>query len=124
MVEPAKQTPANRCNVKCRSRGSFQNAIKYAATGVVLQCQSLTARFGSGDEVSADAFLGSGAVQQCAVQTDGDPAKYANAIREAMKGLNSKLLITASAGADADADHESAAGRSDERGPRLAAFAF
>ena len=25
---------------------------------------------------------------------DGDPAKYATAIREAMKGLNSKLLIT------------------------------
>jgi putative ABC transport system permease protein len=42
----------------------------------------------------ADAFLGSGAVQQWAVRTDGDPAKYANAIREAMKGLNSKLLIT------------------------------
>jgi predicted permease len=42
----------------------------------------------------ADAFLGSGAVQQWTVRTDGDPAKYANAIREAMKGLNSKLLIT------------------------------
>jgi putative ABC transport system permease protein len=42
----------------------------------------------------ADAFLGSGAVQQWAVRTDGDPAKHANAIREAMKGLNSKLLIT------------------------------
>lgn len=42
----------------------------------------------------ADAFLGSGAVQQWAVRTDGDPAKYGNAIREAMKGLNSKLLIT------------------------------
>ncbi|MGC1833341.1 MAG: ABC transporter permease, partial [Candidatus Acidiferrales bacterium] len=35
----------------------------------------------------ADAFLGSGAVQQWAVRTDGDPAKYGNAIREAMKGL-------------------------------------
>src|SRR5271156_462546 len=42
----------------------------------------------------ADAFLGSGAVQQWTVRTAGDSAKYANAIREAMKGLNSKLLIT------------------------------
>src|SRR3984957_17509424 len=42
----------------------------------------------------ADAFLGSGAVQQWVVRTAGDPAKYANAIREVMKGLNSKLLIT------------------------------
>src|SRR5580704_16272548 len=29
-----------------------------------------------------DAFEGSGAVQQWAVRTDGDPAKHANAIRE------------------------------------------
>jgi hypothetical protein len=93
-------------------------------SGPELRGRSSLAERGREQVYFADASLGSGAVQQWAVRTDGDPAKYANAIREAMKGLNSKLLITASAGADADADHESAAGRSDERGPRLAAFAF
>jgi putative ABC transport system permease protein len=41
-----------------------------------------------------DAFLESGAVQQWAIRTDGDPAKYGSDIRAAMKGLDPHLLIT------------------------------
>ena len=41
----------------------------------------------------ADAFAGSGAVNQWAARTGGDPAKYGSDIRAAIKGLDSKLLV-------------------------------
>lgn len=42
----------------------------------------------------ADAFLGSGAVQNWAVRVGSDPASYGSEIREAIKALNPHLLIT------------------------------
>jgi len=41
----------------------------------------------------ADAFPGSGIVNQWAVRTGGDPAKYGSDVRAAIKGLDSKLLV-------------------------------
>jgi len=42
----------------------------------------------------ADAFLGSGVVQNWAVRVGGVPASYGSEIREAIKGLDPHLLIT------------------------------
>jgi putative ABC transport system permease protein len=42
----------------------------------------------------ADAFLGSGVVQNWAVRVDGVPASYGSEIRAAIKGLDAHLLIT------------------------------
>jgi predicted permease len=42
----------------------------------------------------ADAFLGSGAVRNWAIRTAGDPGKYGNDIRAAIKAVDSHLLIT------------------------------
>ncbi|HXN65601.1 MAG TPA: ABC transporter permease [Candidatus Acidoferrales bacterium] len=41
-----------------------------------------------------DAYLGSGAVQQWAIRTADDPAKYANDVRGVIKSLDPQLLIT------------------------------
>jgi predicted permease len=41
----------------------------------------------------ADAFVGSGAVQEWAIRTSGNAAKYGNDIRATIKALNSKLLV-------------------------------
>jgi putative ABC transport system permease protein len=41
-----------------------------------------------------DAFLGSGIVQQWAIRAGSDLTKYGGAIREALKGLDSHLLVT------------------------------
>ena len=41
-----------------------------------------------------DAYLGSGDVEQWALRTAGDPAKYANDVRAAIKAINPQLLIT------------------------------
>jgi|HubBroStandDraft_1064217.scaffolds.fasta_scaffold05121_2 predicted permease len=41
----------------------------------------------------ADAFVGSGAVQEWAIRTKGNAAKYGNDIRATIKALNSKLLV-------------------------------
>lgn len=50
--------------------------------------------FGREQVYFTDAFDGSGVVGQWTVQTGNDPAKFGNDIRAAIKGLNSKLLIT------------------------------
>lgn len=42
----------------------------------------------------ADGFMGYGAATRWAVRTDGDPTKYAGAIRETLAKLDSKLLVT------------------------------
>jgi putative ABC transport system permease protein len=42
----------------------------------------------------ADAFVGSGAVRQWAIRTDGDPVKYGADIRAAIKAVDSHLLVT------------------------------
>jgi predicted permease len=42
----------------------------------------------------ADAFLGSGAVRDWAIRTDGDPAKYGADIRAAIRAVNPQLLVT------------------------------
>jgi putative ABC transport system permease protein len=41
----------------------------------------------------SDGFLGSGAVRQWAIRTDGDPAKYGSDIRAAIKAVDPHLLI-------------------------------
>jgi predicted permease len=41
-----------------------------------------------------DAYLGSGAVNQWAIRTSGDPAKYGNDVRAAIKGFDSHLLVS------------------------------
>jgi putative ABC transport system permease protein len=41
-----------------------------------------------------DAFVGSGAARQWAIRTAGDPAKYSSDVREAIKAVDSHLLVT------------------------------
>ncbi|HXW57201.1 MAG TPA: ABC transporter permease [Candidatus Cybelea sp.] len=41
-----------------------------------------------------DSFIGSGNVQNWAIRTSGNPAKYGNAIRATVKRVNSNLLVT------------------------------
>jgi predicted permease len=41
-----------------------------------------------------DAFAGSGAARQWAIRTGGDPAKYSGDVREAIKGVDTHLLVT------------------------------
>jgi putative ABC transport system permease protein len=41
-----------------------------------------------------DAFAGAGAARQWAIRTDGDPAKYSNDVRAAIKSVDAHLLVT------------------------------
>ncbi|HTQ61813.1 MAG TPA: ABC transporter permease [Candidatus Solibacter sp.] len=41
-----------------------------------------------------DAYIGSGATDRWALRTDGDPSKYANDVRAAIKAFDSHLLLT------------------------------
>jgi predicted permease len=59
----------------------------------------------------ADAFLGSGAVQQWAIRTGGDPTKYGTDIRAAMKSFDSHLLITEMQPVETLVDHAQAGTR-------------
>jgi predicted permease len=59
----------------------------------------------------ADAFVGSGAVQEWAIRTNGNPAKYGNDVRATIKALNSKLLIAEMQPAEALVDRAQAGTR-------------
>jgi predicted permease len=58
-----------------------------------------------------DGFLGHGAVSFWAVQTAGDPAKYASAVRAAMTKLDKQLLVTEMQPMDALVRHAQASTR-------------
>jgi predicted permease len=59
----------------------------------------------------ADAFVGSGVVQEWAIRTSGNPAKYGNDVRATIKALNSKLLIAEMQPAEALVDRAQAGTR-------------
>jgi putative ABC transport system permease protein len=62
--------------------------------GVVAhQRQESLAERGREQVYFADAFLGSGAVGQWAVRTGGDPAKFGNDVRAALKAVDSHLSV-------------------------------
>lgn len=63
--------------------------------GVVThQHESSLAEMGREQVYFADAFIGSGAVNSWAIRTGNDPGAYGGAIRNAMKELNPRLLVT------------------------------
>lgn len=59
----------------------------------------------------ADAFMGSGFVNTWAIRTHNDPANYANMIREAVKEVDSQVLVTEIQTADSLVDHAQAGTR-------------
>jgi predicted permease len=58
------------------------------------QHDSSLAEMGREQIYFTDAFVGSGAVNTWAIRTGNDPAAYASAVRNAMKELDRRLLIT------------------------------
>src|SRR5208282_3816589 len=59
----------------------------------------------------ADAFVGSGAVQEWAIRTSGNAAKYGNDIRATIKAVNSQLLVAEMQPAEALVDRAQAGTR-------------
>jgi putative ABC transport system permease protein len=59
----------------------------------------------------ADAFVGAGAARQWAIRADGDPAKYGNAVRTAIKNVDAHLLVTEMQTADVLIERAQAATR-------------
>jgi predicted permease len=63
--------------------------------GVVAhQRESSLAEMGREQLYFTDAFLGSGVVNSWAIRTSNDPGAYGSAVRNAMKDLNARILVT------------------------------
>jgi predicted permease len=58
------------------------------------QRESSLAELGREQVYFTDAFLGSGAVNSWAIRTGNDPGSYASAVRNAVKEINPRLLVT------------------------------